>query len=85
MKLSWTTKAWGDYLYWQESDKKKTKRINTLIKEVLRNPSEGIGNPEQLRHQLKGYWSRRIDKEHRLVYSYSANEVLIVGCRHHYF
>ncbi len=84
MKLAWSIRAWNDYLYWQKTDTKKLKRINTLIKETLRSPSEGIGNPEQLKHELRGYWSRRIDKEHRLVYSYSEEELLVVACRYHY-
>ena len=82
MKLAWSTRA--DYLYWQKVDKKKLKRINTLIKEIMRNPFEGIGNPEQLKHELQGFWSRRIDKEHRLVYAYTEEELLIVACRYHY-
>ncbi len=84
MKLAWSSRAWDDYLYWQKTDKKKLKRINTLIKDSLRNPFEGIGNPEPLKHELQGFWSRRIDKEHRLVYSYTEEELLIVGCRYHY-
>jgi len=84
MKLAWSSRAWNDYLYWQKTDKKKLKRINTLIKETLRDPFEGIGNPEPLKHELQGFWSRRIDKEHRLVYSYTEEELLIVGCRYHY-
>jgi toxin YoeB len=84
MKLACSSRAWNDYLYWQKTDKKKLKRINILIKETLRNPFEGIGNPESLKHELQGFWSRRIDKEHRLVYSYAEEELLIVGCRYHY-
>ena len=84
MKLAWSTTAWKDYLYWQKTDAKKLKRINLLIKETLRDPIEGIGSPESLKHDLQGFWSRRIDKEHRLVYSYSDEELLIVGCRYHY-
>lgn len=84
MKLAWSTKAWEDYLYWQKVDKKKLKRINTLIKETMRNPFEGMGNPELLRHELQGFWSRRIDKEHRLVYAYTEEELLIVACKYHY-
>lgn len=84
MKLSWSETAWNDYLYWQKIDKKKLKRINILIKECLRSPHKGIGNPEPLKHELKGFWSRRIDKEHRLVYSYSKAELLIVACKYHY-
>ena len=84
MKLAWSSRAWSDYLYWQNADKKKLKRINTLINATLRVPFEGIGNPERLKHELQGFWSRRIDKEHRLVYSYSEDELLIVACRYHY-
>ncbi len=84
MRIAWSDRAWNDYLYWQKTDKKKLKRINVLIKETLRNPFEGVGNPEPLKHELQGFWSRRIDKEHRLVYSYVDRELLILGCRHHY-
>lgn len=84
MKLSWSPTAWKDYLYWIKTDKIKLTRINTLIKETMREPFEGIGSPEPLKHELKGYWSRRIDKEHRLVYSYEEDELLIVSCRYHY-
>jgi len=84
MKIAWSPRAWNDYLYWQKIDSKKLKRINILIKECLRNPFEGIGSPEPLKHDLQGFWSRRIDKEHRLVYSYTEDELLIVGCRYHY-
>ena len=84
MKIAWSTIAWNDYLYWQKTDKKKLKRINLLIKESIRNPHYGIGNPEPLKHELQGFWSRRIDKEHRLVYAYNEDELLIVGCRYHY-
>ncbi len=84
MKLAWSSRAWNDYLYWQKTDKKKLKRINTLIKATLRDALEGIGNPEPLKHELQGFWSRRIDKEHRFVYSYTEEELLIVACRYHY-
>jgi len=84
MKLAWSSRAWNDYLQWQNTDKKKLKRINSLIKDTLRNPKEGIGNPEELKHELQGFWSRRIDKQHRLVYSYTETELLIVACRYHY-
>ena len=84
MKLGWSTKAWSDYVQWQSEDRKKIKRINELIKDVLRHPTMGIGKPEPLKHELKGHWSRRIDREHRLVYRYSNNEVVIVACRYHY-
>jgi toxin YoeB len=84
MKLAWSNRAWNDYLYWQKTDKKKLKRINTLIKDAVRDPIDGIGNPEPLKHDLLGFWSRRIDKEHRLVYSFTEEELLIVACRYHY-
>lgn len=84
MKITWTLTAWNDYLYWQQTDKKKLKRINELIKATLRNPFDGIGKPESLKHDLQGYWSRRIDGEHRLVYSFKDDVLLIVACRYHY-
>lgn len=84
MKITWTKTAWEDYLYWQKQDKNKLKRINELIKYTLREPFSGIGNPEALKHDLQGYWSRRIDGEHRLVYSYSNETLLIIACRYHY-
>ncbi|HLV42816.1 MAG TPA: Txe/YoeB family addiction module toxin [Brumimicrobium sp.] len=84
MRIVWTKTAWKDYLHWQYTDKKKLKRINVLIKAILREPYEGIGNPEQLKHDLQGYWSRRIDSEHRLVYSFNNSELEIVACRFHY-
>jgi toxin YoeB len=84
MKISWTATAWKDYIYWQAADRKKLKRINELIKATLREPFSGIGNPEALKHDLQGYWSRRIDGEHRLVYSFVDDVLLIVACRYHY-
>lgn len=84
MRIVWTSIAWKDYLYWQTTDKKKLKRINQLIKDALRTPFEGLGKPEPLKHDLKGYWSRRIDSEHRLVYSFENNTLEIIGCRYHY-
>ena len=76
--------SWNDYLFWQASDKKNLKRINMLIKDIKRNPFEGIGKPEALKHQLKGCWSRRIDNEHRLVYEVTEKSIRIVSCRFHY-
>lgn len=84
MMLIWASSAWEDYLYWQQTDKKILKRINQLIKEISREPFEGIGDPEPLKHQWTGYWSRRINKEHRLVYKVKENEILIAQCRYHY-
>jgi toxin YoeB len=76
--------SWSDYLYWQETDKRNLKRINLLIKEIKRGPFEGIGKPEPLKHQLQGCWSRRIDKEHRLVYEVTKDDIRIISCRFHY-
>lgn len=84
MKIVWTLTAWHDYLFWQSTDKQKWKRINLLIKESLRDPFTGIGNPEPLKYDLQGYWSRRIDSEHRFVYSFEGNTLTIVACRYHY-
>lgn len=84
MILSWAEKAWEDYLYWQNTDKQVLKRINTLLKDIQRQPFEGIGDPEPLRHNWSGYWSRRIDREHRLVYKYTDEAIFIVQCRYHY-
>jgi toxin YoeB len=84
MRISFTPTAWKDYLYWQKMDKKKVNRINTLIKESIRTPMDGIGNPEALKHELQGFWSRRIDSEHRLVYRFSETELVIIACRYHY-
>lgn len=84
MKITWTKTAWEDYIFWQTTDKNKLKRINELIKNTLRDPFKGIGNPEPLKHDLQGYWSRRIDGEHRLVYSFDNNTLLIITCRFHY-
>ncbi len=84
MRLVFTEPAWQDYLWFQEKDRKLLKRINTLIKEAVRTPFEGTGKPEPLRGNLSGYWSRRINDEHRLVYSVSEEEVVIISCRFHY-
>lgn len=84
MILSWTDTAWEDYLFWQEQDRKILKRINLLIKDTQRNPFEGLGNPEPLKHQFSGFWSRRIDREHRLVYQVENDTLLIAQCRFHY-
>lgn len=84
MKLIFASHAWEDYLYWQKSDKKILKRINELIKAIQREPFEGIGKPEPLKHALSGYWSRRINDEHRIVYKIQDDAVLIVQLRYHY-
>jgi len=84
VKLIFSEKAWEDYLYWQKTDKKLLKRINTLIKDIQREPFEGIGKPEPLKHALSGYWSRRINDEHRIVYRIYQDSLLIAQLRYHY-
>lgn len=84
MKYIFVDESWEDYLYWQKTDKKTLKRINDLLKDISRNPFIGIGKPEPLKHKYQGYWSRRIDSEHRLIYAAKENEILIAKCRFHY-
>jgi toxin YoeB len=84
MRLIFSDNAWEDYLYFQTQDKKTLKRINLLIKEIQREPFEGIGKPEGLKHALSGYWSRRINQEHRIVYKVENDDLLIAQLRHHY-
>lgn len=84
MIVAWAAKGWEDYLYWQATDKQALKRINALIKDIQRSPHEGLGNPEPLRHNWSGYWSRRIGREHRLVYKATGETITIVQCRYHY-
>ncbi|MGL4368173.1 MAG: Txe/YoeB family addiction module toxin [Spirochaetota bacterium] len=79
-----TDEAWKDYIYWLENDKKQLKKINELVKEIERVPFEGIGKPEPLKFNLKGFWSRRIDGEHRIVYQIDENQVIFVSFRYHY-
>lgn len=84
MQISFTTEGWEDYLYWQTTDKKTLRRINQIIKDIQRTPFSGIGKPEALKHQLSGYWSRRINKEHRIVYTCKEEKLIILQCRYHY-
>lgn len=84
MNLIFSNHAWEDYLYWQKTDKQVVKRINSLIRDIQRRPFEGIGKPEALKHGLTGYWSRRIDPEHRIVYKVKGNAVFIAQLRYHY-
>ena len=84
MKYVFVDESWEDYLYWQNTDKKKLRKINELLKDIARNPFEGKGKPEPLKHKYSGFWSRRIDNEHRLVYRYSDDEIHIAKCRFHY-
>lgn len=84
MSLVFSAQAWEDYQYWLETDRKVLKRVNLLIKDTLRNPTEGIGKPEPLRHALAGYWSRRITDEHRSVYKAVGDQLWIAQLRYHY-
>jgi toxin YoeB len=84
MKLIFSENAWDDYLYWQNNDKKILKRINLLIEDIQRSPFEGIGKPEPLKYDLSGYWSRRIDEEHRMVYTVKDDAILLSQLRFHY-
>ena len=84
MKLVFSEQAWDDYLYWQKTDKKLLERINTIVKDISRSPFAGIGKPEPLKNALSGYWSRRINDEHRIVYKISDDSMLIAQLRFHY-
>ena len=83
-KLIFADEAWDDYLYWQDTDRGILRRINQLIKDIRRSPYEGIGKPEPLKHQLAGWWSRRIDSEHRFIYRVTEQAIEIANLRHHY-
>ncbi len=83
-RLTWTTAAWADYVYWQGQDRKTLKRINQLLQELLRHPESGIAKPEPLRANLSGFWSRRIDDTHRLVYAIEDEQIVVIACRYHY-
>jgi len=82
--FAWTKNAWEDYLYWHKNDTKIFEEVNSLLDECLRNPFRGTGKPEPLKGNLSGYWSRRITKEHRLVYLPQDNGIYVVACRFHY-
>ncbi len=84
MTKIFSTQGWEDYLYWQTQDKKILKRINLLIKDISREPFKGLGEPEPLKYNWSGYWSRRITLEHRLVYKVVDNSLMIAQCRYHY-
>ena len=88
MRLVWSEASWEDYVWWQSQDRRILKRINTLIKDIVRHGNEGMGKPEPLKHGFHGYWSRRITDEHRLIYKFVQAgddvEVLIAACRYHY-
>lgn len=84
MKIVFSDDAWNDYQYWIANDRRILKRINLLIKEISRDPFSGLGKPESLKHNLSGYWSRRITQEHRIVYRVSGDELMIAQLRYHY-
>jgi toxin YoeB len=84
MKLIFQNEGWEDYCYWQTVDKKTLRKINEIIRDIQRSPFDGIGKPEPLKRNLSGYWSRRIDKENRLVYFRETDAIVIVSCRFHY-
>ncbi|MDA1044008.1 MAG: Txe/YoeB family addiction module toxin [Verrucomicrobia bacterium] len=84
MKIVFADRAWDDFTYWIDQDRKIAKRIIRLLKEIEREPFEGIGKPEPLKHDLTGFWSRRITDEHRLVYSIEKNKILVAQARYHY-
>ncbi len=82
--IKFATRGWEDYLYWQTTDRSVLRRINQLIRDIQRDPFSGIGKPEPLKHHLSGFWSRRIDDRHRLVYAMEGDTILIAQCRDHY-
>jgi toxin YoeB len=84
VNLTFTPDAWDDYVYWEATDKAVLRRLNRLIEDTLRTPFEGLGQPEQLRHQLAGCWSRRLTEEHRMVYRVTADAVVVLMARYHY-
>jgi len=84
MRFVFNSESWKEYLYWQKTDKRILKKINELLRDVSRDPYQGLGKPEALKHDLAGFWSRRIDQEHRLVYRVAGDEIHVFSCRFHY-
>jgi toxin YoeB len=84
LQLAWTTQAWDDYLFWQTTEKKIVKKINALLAECRKDPLKGTGKPEALTGDLQGFYSRRINLEHRLVYSFNTTQIIVQQCRYHY-
>lgn len=84
MNIGFTPEAWADYVHWQATNPSMVQRINLLLKDTLRNPREGVGKPEPLKWGLLGCWSRRIDREHRLVYRIKDDTLHVISCRYHY-
>jgi toxin YoeB len=83
-RITFSQNSWEDYISWQSEDRKMLKKVNELIKDIERTPYKGLGKPEALKYDLTGYWSRRIDREHRLVYQVIGEEILLYSCRYHY-
>jgi toxin YoeB len=84
MRYIFVDESWEDYQYWQQTDRQKIKRTNDILKDIARHPYSGIGKPEALKFKYKGFWSRRIDGEHRLIYQVKGEDILIAKCRYHY-
>lgn len=84
MKIIFNSFSWEEYLSWQNQDRKILKKINDLIKDIQRHPFEGKGKPEPLKYELSGFWSRRIEREHRLVYKVDDDAIFIYSCKFHY-
>lgn len=84
MRYVFVDESWEDYLFWQNTDKKKLRKINKLLKDIARNPFDGLGKPEPLKHKYSGFWSRRIDEEHLLIYKFEDDTIFIAKCRFHY-
>lgn len=84
MRIIFTENAWADYTFWKSENRKLSKRIDTLLKDICREPFSGLGKPEPLRYDLSGFWSRRIDDEHRLIYTVEEDDVILLACRYYY-
>ncbi len=84
IKITFTEQAFEEYIFWQNQDKKTLKRINSLLKDIVRNPFEGIGKPEELKNKYKGFWSRRIDEKNRIVYKIGNEVIEVYQCKGHY-
>lgn len=84
MRIEFSEHGWTDYLFWQERDRGTLRRINGLLRDIARDPFGGVGKPEPLKFNLSGCWSRRIDREHRLIYKIEGDRIVVVQCRYHY-
>jgi toxin YoeB len=83
MKIVFSKNSWEEYTFWLRTDKRILKKINELRNDIIKNPFSGKGKPERLMYDLEGFWSRRIDREHRLVYKFENDEILILSCKYH--